>query len=525
VSKTWGLVAGAILAAVVAGAIYEYEHSVTVVPHAPGEERFPVWGAVAAHPGLNVVEVRCREGAPSSDGTLVAIEASIYTASALQISAAIYTVTGTNSYTVLAEAGTGQAASVGLNRIAMPPTPLTAGTAYAVCIRSTGTSGGMDSGSAAGTEDTTRYCNASAAAFPMFPAALSCSLHFGLSDLIAGVYTPNAANEARFGSTMTGTPTTVTTVSVVNCRSAVPASSGTLVRIEAQLTAAAGRMVRAGIYSSDAAGLPSMLLAQSGPVSISGVFPNEAIDPFPLTGHVTAGTRYWICVLGNSSTGVVWSVLTNEGIAGMQATASFAAGFDSVFTVNTAPGSNPQNRDSFIAGVYTPNVANEARFGSTMTGTPLVASVSVVNCTGGVPASSGTLLRIETRTSPNTLAGMIRSALYSSNSLGEPSVLIAQSSPIAIAEATAALYQMPVAATLQGGTTYWLCVLGDGLNRRIDYVDGPGFRDLTSGEFASGFPMNFTPTATGFELFIRGVYTPNAGPGTHRALIIGGGVF
>jgi hypothetical protein len=316
------------------------------------EMRFPAWGSVAAHPALSNIEVRCREGAPSSDGTLVAIEASIYTASALQMSAAIYTVTGTNSYAVLAEAGTGQAASVGLNRIAMPPTPITAGTTYAVCIRTTGTSGGMNSGSAAGTEETTRYCNASVAAFPAFPSALTCSLHFGLSDLIAGVYMPN---EARFGSPMTGTPSTVSTVSVVNCRSAVPASTGTLVRIEAQLTAAAGRMVRAGIYSSDAAGLPSMLLAQSGPVSISGVFPNEAIDPFPLTGHVTAGTRYWICVLGNSSTGVVWSVLTNEGIAGMQATASFAAGFDSVFTVNTAPGSNPQNRDNFIAGIYTPD--------------------------------------------------------------------------------------------------------------------------------------------------------------------------
>jgi hypothetical protein len=174
-----------------------------------------------------------------------------------------------------------------------------------------------------------------------------------LSDFVAGVYTPNVANEARFGSTMTGTPTWAGLIDTV-CRSGVPLSSGTLQRIEARIRViggGSGHQVRMALYASAAGGAPSALLAQSGtPVNVAAA---DQVYPSPLTAHLTAGTRYWLCLRANN--GDVESAfvsLPGEGaIDFTQATGTFAAGFNPAFTASLYP----SNGDEHIAGVYTPD--------------------------------------------------------------------------------------------------------------------------------------------------------------------------
>jgi hypothetical protein len=75
---------------------------------------------------------------------------------------------------------------------------------------------------------------------------------------------------------------------------------------------------------------------------------------------------------------------------------------------------------------------------------------------------------------------------------------------------------------------YWLCVWTDIFAfLRLNELDGEGAVDMTQTMFAAGFSSVFAPVSpVGDDFFIAGVYTPdNVGPGTHRALIIGGGVF
>jgi hypothetical protein len=221
----------------------------------------------------------------------------------------------------------------------------------------------MNSGSAAGTEETTRYCNASAAAFPAFPSALTCSLHFGLSDLIAGVYTPNVANEARFGSTLLGmtTASTANTATATQCRSGIPELSGMLTRIEAGFGALAERMARAAVYASDVMGRPSALLGQSSVVALTNVVGTQPfpVYTFPVAIPLVAHTRYWLCVRTDAGAFVGSDPLSGEGATDTtQGSATFASGFNANFSVNVFP----TDRDYTIAGIYTPeNVPGTGR--------------------------------------------------------------------------------------------------------------------------------------------------------------------
>jgi hypothetical protein len=302
-------------------------------------------------------------------------------------------------------------------------------------------------------------------------------------------------------------------------------------------TVAAPRLMRAGLYSSDATGAPLMLLAQSSAVPVPGVSAaNVTLESAAVTWHLNAHERYWLCILGDGALGRQQVTLVGEGRSGTQTAATFAAGLDAMFTTAFTV-----NQNIFIAGVYTPNVANEARFGSTMMGTP--ASWQGMNvasfCRSGIPESSGMLERMEAMAFLSTAGpAALRFGLYSGDS-GSPATLLAQSSgtvplPPQQTAAQAAVYGLPVHWHLEAHRRYWLCVLAHGVTLNVGWtaLSGEGVRDnnqpsgssaAPAPDFAVTLTFSIYPTDAGY--FISGIYTPDNVPAVGRALIIGGGVF